>query len=78
VDEATGYQYDPARDALAKILEEFIAKELRPWTRTFPFEFYEGIFRLKGWKFDPATMQGRAGLAQMTDDIVYNNPRSLR
>ena len=31
VDEATGYQYDRARDALARILEQFIAKELQPW-----------------------------------------------
>lgn len=72
VDEATGYQYSRARDALAKILEKFIAKELRPWTRTFPIEFYEQIFRLNGWKFDPATMRGPRCLAQMTDDIVYN------
>ncbi|MDI1315100.1 P63C domain-containing protein [Prosthecobacter sp.] len=72
VDEATGYQVNRARDALAKILEKFIAKELRPWTRTFPLEFYEQIFRLKGWKFDPATMQGPRCLAQMTDDIVYS------
>lgn len=39
VDEATGYQYDRARHALARILEKFIAKELQPWTRTFPLEF---------------------------------------
>jgi hypothetical protein len=71
VDEATGYQYDRARDALARILEKFIAKELRPWTRTFPIEFYEGIFRLNGWKFDPATMQGPRVLGRYTDDIVY-------
>lgn len=57
VDEATGYQYDRAKDALAKILEQFIAKELQPWTRTFPIDFYEEIFRLKQWPFDPATMQ---------------------
>jgi hypothetical protein len=31
VDEATGYQDVRERDALAKILEKFVAKELRPW-----------------------------------------------
>ena len=36
VDEATGYQNLRARDALAKILEAFVAKELRKWVRTFP------------------------------------------
>jgi hypothetical protein len=30
IDEATGFQRDRAKDALAEILERFIAKELRP------------------------------------------------
>lgn len=71
VDEATGYQYDRARDALARILEKFITKELQPWTRTFPIEFYEQIFRLKQWPFDPDTMQSPRVLGKYTDDIVY-------
>lgn len=71
VDEATGYQYDRARDALAKILEKFIAKELQPWTRTFPLEFYKEMFRLKGWSFDAETMQGPRVIGRYTDDIVY-------
>jgi hypothetical protein len=71
VDEATGYQYDRARDALAKILEKFIAKELQPWTRTFPLEFYKEMFRLKGWSFDADTMQGPRVIGRYTDDIVY-------
>jgi hypothetical protein len=33
VDEATGYQKERARDALAEILEQFIAKELQPYIR---------------------------------------------
>jgi len=32
--------------AFATILEKFTAKEAQPWTRTFPYEFYEQIFRL--------------------------------
>jgi P63C domain len=51
VDEATGYQRYRARDALAKILEEFIAKELRPYVRLFPEEFYEQLFRLRGLNY---------------------------
>jgi hypothetical protein len=39
VDEATGYQADRARDALAKILQAFVAKELREWVKRFPGEF---------------------------------------
>jgi hypothetical protein len=48
VDEATGYQKQRAQDALAEILEQFIAKELRPYIRLFPSEFYENLFRLRG------------------------------
>ncbi len=71
VDEATGYQYDRARDALARILEQFIAKELQPWTRAFPLEFYQQIFRLREWPFDPATMQSPRVLGKYTNNIVY-------
>ena len=48
VDEATGYQRLREELALASILEKFIAKELQPWTKTFPYEFYEQICRLNG------------------------------
>ena len=39
-DEATGFQHDRTTDALAKILEAFVAKELQPWVKTFPDDFY--------------------------------------
>jgi hypothetical protein len=45
VDEATGYQADRAKDALAKILEAFIAKELQSWVQTFPTDYYRELFR---------------------------------
>src|SRR5262249_44137805 len=48
VDEVTGYQRDRAADALAKILEAFIAKELQQWVKTFPSDYYEQLFRLRG------------------------------
>ena len=70
VDEATGYQEIRSRDALAKILERFVAKELRPWIRTFPPEYYEEIFRLNNWKY--AENCGRPGvLGHWTNNIVY-------
>lgn len=70
VDEATGYQEFRARDALSKILEEFVARELRPWVRTFPNAYYEQIFRLNGWPY--AEKCGRPGvLGRWTNDVVY-------
>lgn len=50
VDEATGYQYERAEDALHVKLRAFIAEELRAWEKTFPDELWEEFGRLTGWK----------------------------
>ena len=70
VDEATGYQQIRERRALAVILERFIAEELRPWTKTFPLEFYRQIFRLKKWP-EPQGVKRPAVIGRYTNDIVY-------
>lgn len=71
VDEATGYQYDRARRALEEILEKYISKELARWTRTFEPEFYEEMFRLKGWRYTEGSSKRPIMAAQLTLDIVY-------
>lgn len=70
VDEATGYQQIRTERALATILEKFIAKELQPWTKTFPYEFYEQIFRLKGWP-GPDGVKRPSVIGHYTNDFVY-------
>ena len=72
IDEATGYQNERAKRALAEILERFIAKELQAWTKTFPDDFYREIFRLKGWRYDPASVRRPSVIGHYTNDIVYN------
>lgn len=71
VDEVTGYQADREIDGLARILARFIAKELRPWVRTFPAEFYEQIYRLRGWEWKGMSVNRTQALAHYTKDIVY-------
>jgi len=71
VDEATGYQKDRSRDALAKILEAFVAKELQPYVKKFPAEFYEEMFRLRGLPFDPSSVKRPPYFGHLTNDIVY-------
>lgn len=72
VDEATGYQKDRARDSLAKILEAWVAKELQPYVRTFPPEFYEELFRLRGLLYPPENPKFRPQyFGVLTNDIVY-------
>jgi hypothetical protein len=50
IDEATGYQYERAEDALQIKLKAFIADELREWEKTFPDELWEQFGRLTNWK----------------------------
>ncbi len=73
VDEATGYQRDRARDALAKILEAYVAKELQPYVRTFDAAYYEQMFRLRGIPFPPEKAHYRPGyFGHLTNDVVYS------
>ncbi len=71
VDEATGFQRDRAQDALARILEDFIAKELRPWVHTFPEDFYAQLFRLRGKTYPRDSVQRPKYFGHLTNDIVY-------
>jgi hypothetical protein len=75
IDEATGYQDARAKDALAKILEQFIAKELRPYVGTFSLGYYKEMFRLRKWNWPdlPAEQRKRPVLVgKITNDIVYD------
>ncbi len=71
VDEATGYQRIREKRALATILEKYISEELQPWTKTFPYEFYEQIFRLKGWSGPDGTKRPSV-IGHYTNDFIYS------
>jgi hypothetical protein len=71
VDEATGYQSERAKNALAMILEAFIAKELQPWIQTFPTEYYRELFRLRGLDFPTASVKRPQYFGNITNDIIY-------
>jgi hypothetical protein len=71
VDEATGYQDDRAKDALAKILEAFVAKEIRKWVKTFPTEFYKEMFRLRGLPYTGSVKKPQY-IGHLTNDLIYS------
>jgi hypothetical protein len=50
IDEATGYQYDRAVDALTVKLKAFLADEMREWEKTFPNDLWIEFGRLTKWK----------------------------
>jgi len=70
VDEATGYQADRTRDALAKILEAFVAKEIQKWVKTFQAEFYQQLFRLRKIPYKD-TVKRPQYIGHLTNDLVY-------
>lgn len=51
VDEATGYERVRPQNALQEYLALIIRKELAAWVKKFPDEFYENIYKLKGWRW---------------------------
>jgi hypothetical protein len=71
IDEATGYQRDRAKDALERILQAFIAKELRPWVHTFPDDFYQHLFRLRGLQYPRDSVKRPQYFGHLTNNIVY-------
>ena len=72
VDEATGYQEKRDRDALQRILEAYIAKELLPWTKMFPDEFYQQMFRLRGWQYDRMSTKRSQLVGFLTNQLIYD------
>ena len=71
VDEATGYEALKAKNDLSRILEAFIAKELQPWLKTFPDDFYREIFRLRQLEYPRDTVNYPQYFGHLTNDIVY-------
>ena len=76
VDEATGYQEVRDRYALQAILDRYLSRELAAWANRFPSEFYQEIFRLRGWTWDELKKKAGKGqgpriVGKYTNDFVY-------
>lgn len=72
VDEATGYQEERPRDALQTYLEMLVRKELAAWAKKFPDEFYENIYKLRGWLWPGMGKNRYSVVAKYTTDLVYD------
>lgn len=71
VDEATGYQEIRDKIALRKILDKWLLKEYAKWAKRFPDEFYEQMFRLKGWQWKGMKINRPSVVGRYTNDLVY-------
>jgi len=68
VDEATGYT---RHELLQTLLQQYLRAELGKWTKTFPDEFYEQIFRLRNWTWKGRSINPPGVVAHYTKDLVY-------
>lgn len=71
IDEATGYQADRARDAIDEIVRRYVAPSYFSWTKTFPDEFFEQIYKLRRWDYDPYSSARPGHVGRVIADIVY-------
>jgi hypothetical protein len=72
VDEATGYQYLRAKNAIEEIIDKWLVKELQPWKKYFPIDYYKRIHELHSWPFDPSSAKHPSVVGKWTNDIVYD------
>jgi hypothetical protein len=71
VDEATGYQDKRPIDELQRILEVYIAEELRPWIKTFPDEFFRQIYRIQSWQYKPGSAKRTPYVGKLINKYIY-------
>ncbi len=71
VDRATGFIDDLERDVVARILEQWIAEDLRPYVKTFPVGWFKEICRLKGITFK-ADMKLPRHVGKVVNNLVYD------
>lgn len=72
VDEATGYEKVRPQNALQSYLEIVIRKELAAWAKKFPDEFYENIYKLKGWRWPGMSKNRFSVCANYTTNLIYD------
>lgn len=71
VDEATDYQEIRDKRALEAILDKFLRKEFAAWAKRFPDEFYQEMFRLRGWQWKGMKVNRPSVVGNYTKDLVY-------
>lgn len=72
VDEVTGYQDVRVKNALQKILEQYLLEDAKKYEVTFPLELYKQWFRLNGWDWKPENAQKKPGIiGKWTNEYVY-------
>jgi hypothetical protein len=71
VDEATGYQYDRAKDDLTRLLEMYVQEPFRPYVSKFKHEFFREIYRIYGWEYKSGNTQSPRYVGKFINKYIY-------
>jgi hypothetical protein len=71
VDEATGYQKLRPADGLRTIFDQILRRDLASWFKRFPDEYYENIYKLKGWTWPGMAKNRYSIVGHYTNDLIY-------
>jgi P63C domain. len=72
VDEATGYQHARPQNALQEYLKHVIREQLAAWVKKFPDEFFENIYKIRGWPWPGMKKNRYSVVGQYIRDLVYD------
>jgi hypothetical protein len=71
IDEATGYQNLRPADGLRNYFDMILRRDLVAWFKRFPDEYYENIYKLKGWPWSGMAKNRYSVVAHYTNDLMY-------
>jgi P63C domain len=71
IDEATGFQFHRAPDALQELISKLLRQSCASWERRFHPDYYRAIYRLFGWKYHGHDQNPPHVVGQITLRWVY-------
>ena len=72
IDAALDYEaMDDRRPTAKEILALYLRDYRARWTKRFPDEYYEEIYRLNGWKWHGMSVNRRPIIGRFTNDLIY-------
>jgi P63C domain len=71
IDEATGYQGVREKDALQKILDQYLNDYTRKWSKTFPDKFWDKLLKIRGYN-SYSRLKRPSFVGRWVNDLVYD------
>jgi P63C domain len=72
IDEVTGYQKVRPQNALQEYLKAVIREQLAAWVKKFPDEFFENIYKIRGWPWPGMQKNRYSVVSYYVRDLVYD------